>query len=100
MSAPPSAAAQPLSADEKALLAHVTMWGSDGYPIVRIPMLRSVLSRNVEPLPGTVSWSWSFGALSSPKFRTRKAAVAHLEDLLESFRRRLGEIAYRAAVAS
>lgn len=80
--AAPVVEVEPLSGDEKALLNHVTMWGSDGYPVLRV--------RRV--------WSWRFCSLSSPRFATKRAAVTHLEGVLDGYRQRLGELAYRAAV--
>jgi hypothetical protein len=55
---------RPLSEDDRALVTHITMWGSDGYPI------RKVGSR----------WDWSYRSLSAPiLYRTKRDAVAAFE---------------------
>jgi len=56
-----------ISEDERALLTHITMWGSDGYPITKL--------RNGH------GWYWNYRSIKGPPviFKTRKAAVASFE---------------------
>lgn len=76
---------RPLLEDERALMTHVTMFGSDGYPVARV---------------GSRHWSWSFRSLSSPRvFPTKREATASLEAYLDVLRSCLGAAAYRRALA-
>ena len=54
-----------LTDDERALLMHVTRWGSDGYPIQKLKR----------------GWTWSYRSIQGPPvvFRTRREAVASFE---------------------
>jgi hypothetical protein len=76
--------ADPLTPAERALLTHVTMFGSDGYPVQRVGS----------------SWQWvdAFGVGGAPTvYRTKRAAVAAFELWLEAMRRKLGEAAQERA---
>ena len=50
-----------LSEDENALLTHVSMWGSDGYPVRKLGH----------------GWTWSFRGIKGPPVitKTKRAAV-------------------------
>lgn len=53
-----------LSEDEDSLLTHVTMWGSDGYPIRKLGH----------------RWTWNYRSLSTPMiYKTKREAVASFE---------------------
>ena len=54
-----------LTDDERSLLTHVTMFGSDGYPIKKTGR----------------GWTWSYRSIAGPPvvFKTRRAAVASFE---------------------
>lgn len=54
-----------LSDDENDLLNHVSMWGSEGYPIQHIGR----------------GWTWRYRSISGPpvSFKTKKLAVEHFE---------------------
>jgi hypothetical protein len=54
-----------LTRDERDLLNHVMMWGSDGYPVNRCGR----------------GWSWSYRTIAGPPvvFKTKHAAIASFE---------------------
>lgn len=54
-----------LTDDERALIAHISRWGSDGYPLER--RLRG--------------WSWSYRSINGPPvvFKTKREAIASFE---------------------
>lgn len=53
-----------LSEDERALMTHILMWGSDGYPVQKQGRY----------------WGWSFRSLASGKlYRTKREAVHNFE---------------------
>ena len=56
-----------LTEDERALLVHLSRWGSDGYPIQKLARARG--------------WTWSYRSIQGPPviFKTRRAAVASFE---------------------
>ena len=56
---------QNLTEDENALLAHLSHWGSNGYPIQKLGR----------------GWTWSFRGIKGPPviFKTRREAVASFE---------------------
>lgn len=78
-----------LSEGERKLMRHVTMWGSDGYPIVK-------LGRR---------WTWdaaghgACGGPPGPTFSTKRAAVASFEAYYASLVERSGEEAFERAFA-
>lgn len=75
----------PVSAAERQLLNHVTMFGSDGYPVQRVG------SR----------WQWvdAFGVKGAPTtFKTKREAVALFEQWQDLMRERLGEEARERAL--
>lgn len=55
----------PLTDDEQALLTHVSLWGSGGYPVHKLGR----------------GWSWSYRGIAGPPvaFKTKRAAVASFE---------------------
>lgn len=55
-----------LTDDERDLLTHVSLWGSDGYPISKV---------------GSRHWAWSFRSIEGPPvvFPTRRQAVESFE---------------------
>jgi len=57
--------ARGLTDDERSLLTHVTMWGSDGYPIQKLRR----------------GWTWSYRGIAGPPvvFKTKREAVASFE---------------------
>lgn len=56
----------PLSENERALLSHVLMWGSDGYPVAKLGRKWQVAD--------------AFGVKGPPTiFKTKRAAVAQFE---------------------
>ena len=56
---------RPLTEDERSLVAHIRMWGSDGYPVARV---------------GSRHWSWSYRSCSSPLvFPTKREATSSFE---------------------
>lgn len=71
--------------DERALLRHVGMWGSKGYPIQKF----------------AGKWSWGgFLTIKGPPtmFRTKREAIASFETYYETLRRLAGEEAYERAM--
>lgn len=76
---------RPLLEDERALMTHVTMFGSDGYPVARV---------------GSRHWSWSYRSLSAPGvYKTKREATTAFESYLEVLRSCLAAAAYKRAVA-
>lgn len=76
----------PITESERALMGHISMWGSAGYPV-------SKLGRG---------WVWreAFGVSGSPKvYRTKREAVAAFEGWMELYRIRAGQEAYERAMA-
>ena len=64
-----------ISEDERALLNHISRWGSDGYP--------------VRKLGKGAHWVWGdFLSITGPPtvFKTKRAAVASLEAYLDVLR--------------
>jgi hypothetical protein len=62
---------RPLTADDRALLAHVAQFGASGYPIQRYTW------------SGTTKWTWTFLNLGSPiLFATKREAVESIERYL------------------
>lgn len=84
---------RPLTHDERALLTHVTMWGSTGYPLQKIKNGRR--------------WTWCYRSLSAPQlYKSRRECLAAFEQYLgvlrdcaagEAFRRAKLEKAARDA---
>ena len=74
-----------VSEDERALLTHVSRFGSDGYPI-------SKLGRG---------WSWGYRGIKGPPkvFKTKREAVASFEAFMDILRTASGELAYERAWA-
>lgn len=70
--------------DERTLLNHVTMFGSDGYPVTKL---------------GRV-WVWGTEAVKGPPtvFKTKREAVASFEAFLDVLRDALGEEARERAL--
>lgn len=73
--------AQELTEDERWLVNHVSMFGSDGFPVHK------------------VGRQWTWGPVRSVKgppecFRTKREAVASFEAWMDARRRQLGELAY------
>ena len=67
-----------LTEDERALMQHVTMWGSDGYPVRKLGR----------------KWIWGeWRSVKGPPtvFRTKRAAVESFERYLDFLRMILGE---------
>ncbi len=65
---------RPVTEDERALLIHVSRWGSDGYPIHRFRSGR---------------WTWGpWRSVQGPPkvWRTRREAVAHFEAVMDVLR--------------
>lgn len=53
-----------LTDDERSLLTHVTMWGSDGYPVCKVGR----------------GWTWGYRGIKGPVvFKTKREAVASFE---------------------
>lgn len=54
-----------LTEDENALLTHVSMWGSDGYPVHKLGR----------------GWTWEYRGIKGPPvvFKTKRAAVESFE---------------------
>lgn len=75
-----------LTDDERALMSHISMWGSDGYPVQKIA------SR----------WHWREwrSIRGSPiVYRTKHEAVAAFEAYMAMLRERYAEERYEAAIA-
>ncbi len=54
-----------LNDTENALLNHISMWGSDGYPVKRC---------------GSRHWSWSYREISTSRvYGTKREAIASFE---------------------
>lgn len=71
--------------DERALMNHWSMWGSDGYPIQKLG------SR----------WTWGpWRSVQGPPtlFRTKREAVASFEAFIDVLREELGEESYERAM--
>lgn len=67
----------PLSEDERALLAHISRWGSDGYPVSKL---------------GSDRWQWGpWRSIKGPPriFRSKKQAIENFEIYLAILRERL-----------
>jgi hypothetical protein len=75
---------RPISEDERALMTHVTMWGSDGYPVRKLGR----------------GWTWDYRSIKGPPivYRTKRAAVTQLESFLTVLREAYAEEAYERAV--
>lgn len=74
-----------LTEDERALLRHVGMWGSDGYPIQKF----------------AGKWSWGgFLSIKGPPtmFKTKREAIAHFETYYAVLRSLAGQEAYERAM--
>lgn len=73
-----------LTADETALLSHVTMFGSDGYPLQKVKS----------------GWTWGYRGVQGPPvvFRTKREAAASLEAFLAVLREANGRQAQAAAI--
>lgn len=57
-----------INEDEKGLLNHITMFGSDGYPIRKLDR----------------GWYWEFRGLSAPEvYKTKRAATAAFERFID-----------------
>jgi hypothetical protein len=70
---------QPLSKDERALLAHVAMFGSDGYPVQKLGSRWQVAD--------------AFGVKGPPMlYRTKREATAAFEAWLRMAHERLGAV--------
>jgi len=75
----------PLSANERELFAHVTMFGSEGYPVAKLGRRWIVAD--------------AFGVKGAPTvFRTKREAVAQFELWLDQARARLAEERYQEAL--
>lgn len=75
---------RPLTDDERDLLVHIRMWGSDGYPVRKV---------------GSRHWSWDYRSLESKVcFHTKREAVASFEAYLEVLRSCLRAESYRLAL--
>lgn len=76
----------PLTDDERQILTHNSMWGSDGYPVEKF--YRG-------------SWYWRFGELRSPVvFKTKREAVASWEAYIGTLVERSGAEAQKRALAA
>lgn len=75
-----------LTEAERTLLAHVSMWGSLGYPVRKL---------------GPGKWIWEANGVSGPPkaFATKREAVAHFETFLGVLREALGQEAKARALA-
>lgn len=63
-----SEAIRRISEDEKALLTHTTMFGSDGYPIRKLGR----------------GWYWDFRSLSAPEvYKTKRECLAAFERFID-----------------
>jgi hypothetical protein len=67
-----------LTTDEKAFLAHVSMFGSDGYPVAR--------------MLGTAKWVWypAWGITIPMTYKTKKAAFTAVDIYLNGLMDRVG----------
>jgi hypothetical protein len=76
---------RPLSDDDRALMTHISLWGSTGYPVRRLG------SR----------WTWDYRSLSAPGvYKTRREAVAAFETYMAVLRDCYSAEAYRRALAN
>jgi len=75
-----------MTEDERALVTHVTRWGSDGYPVHKV---------------GSRHWTWDFRSIAGPPvlFKTKREAVASFERFMEVLHEALREEAQARAVA-
>lgn len=84
MIAPTFAYDRPLTEDERWLVDHVSMWGSDGYPVRK---------------RGN-HWSWDCRSLKSPTvYKTKREATAAFEAYLDVLHSCKAAESYRAALA-
>ena len=70
--------ARGLTADERQLMTHMSMWGSDGYPVRKLGR----------------KWVWGpFLSVNGPPtmFGTKREAVASFERFMDVLREALGE---------
>lgn len=76
---------RPVTEAERALLTHVSMFGSDGYPVRKLVR----------------GWSWGTDAVKGPPtvFKTKRAAVDSFEAFLDVLRDALGAEAQARALA-
>jgi len=76
---------RPITDDERALMMHLSMWGSDGYPINKLGR----------------GWTWGpWRSVKGPPvvFKTKRAAVASFEAFCNVLREALGEEAHARAI--
>lgn len=59
--------------DQRALLVHVSRFGSDGYPVRKV---------------GSHHWHWSFRSIEGPQvvFKTKRECVRQFEEYLDGLR--------------
>lgn len=74
-----------LSVDECALLQHVMLWGSHGYPIHRLTRGGGRISQG---RGHTMGWTWDYRTIKGPPtvFKTKRAAVESVERFLDILR--------------
>lgn len=77
---------RPVTEAERRLMQHVSMFGSDGYPVRKL---------------GAARWVWGTDEVKGPPtvFKTKGAAVAHFETWMEVIREALGTEAKERAIA-
>ncbi|MFL5909461.1 MAG: hypothetical protein ACJ768_02665 [Gaiellaceae bacterium] len=75
---------RPLTEDEQSLVTHISMWGSDGYPVRKLGR----------------GWWWEYReTVKAPQiYKTKRAAVAAFETFLEVLHCCLRAAAYRRAM--
>lgn len=76
---------RPLTEDERALLTHVSMWGSTGYPVKKM----------------AGRWTWTYRSLSAPQmYKTKREATERFETYMGVLRDCYSADAYRRALVS
>jgi hypothetical protein len=76
-----------ISDDERSLVIHVSMWGSDGYPVHKV---------------GSRHWAWSYRSINGPPvvFTTKRECVNSFEEFLDVLYEALGEADKARAIAN
>ena len=75
---------RPLSDDDRALMTHIDMWGSSGYPVKKM----------------AGRWTWDYRSRSaSQMYRTKREATESFETYMGVLRDCAGNEAYRRAMA-
>ena len=77
---------RPVTEDERAMMTHISMWGSDGYPVRKC---------------GSRHWTWDFRSVTCPRvFPTKREATASFERFADMIRDCMAFESWERAVAA